>query len=388
LRASAVDYAKDTGQFYVQDIYEGPGLRGVERGAVKSIRVVALEFRAAGIHSNGNGGPAGGAVVSTPISIDNGSWDVKRVIGNVPVEQDGSAFFEVPARTPLYLQMLDEKGKVVQTMRSWSTLQPGELFSCIGCHENKNEAPLNKDGNNTVSKLALRSAPKKPVPLVADNRGFSFPLDVQPILNKNCVGCHKGEGEKLADGSDAPFSLLEKRYEPKPKERFNKAGRDFSEAYINLVQKGKPNEIVNWLNVQSIPPMIQPCTPNSPKTSNDFYTGSAKSKLITNLEAGHHDVKLSPREMEVLACWIDLAVPYCGSYTEANIWNDDQRAEYAYYLDKRTQMEVIEKQNIEKLIEFNKTSILPETSTFRTPDIGGIDAKNKYKKLFIEEIKK
>ncbi|MDR1480031.1 MAG: hypothetical protein LBJ00_13935 [Planctomycetaceae bacterium] len=389
LRASAVDYAKETGQFYVQDIYEGPGLKGVERGTVKSIRVVALEFRAAGIHSNGNGGPAGGAVVSTPIAIDNGSWDVKRVIGNVPVERDGSAFFEVPARTPLYLQMLDEKGKVVQTMRSWSTLQPGELFSCIGCHENKNETPFNKGGNNPLSKLALRSSPQKPVPLVASNRGFSFPLDVQPILNKNCVNCHKGDGQKLADGSDTPFSLLEKRYEPKVGERYNRAGRDFSEAYINLVQKGRPNAIVNWLNVQSIPPMIEPSTPTSPDKpgSVNHYTGSAKSKLITNLEAGHHDVKLSARDMEVLACWIDLAVPYCGSYTEANIWNDDQRAEYAYYLDKRTQMEEIEKQNIKKLLDFNKTSILPEASLFITPNIGGVDAKNNFKKSFVEAAK-
>ncbi|MDR2642084.1 MAG: hypothetical protein LBC74_04745 [Planctomycetaceae bacterium] len=387
LRASAVDYAKETGQYYVQDIYEGPGLKGVERGTIKSIRIVALEFRAAGIHSNGNGGPAGSAVVSTPISIDNGSWDVKRVIGNVPVEKDGSAFFEVPARTPLYFQMLDEKGKVVQTMRSWSTLQPGELFSCIGCHENKNETPFNKGGDTPVSKLALRSAPKKPVPLVASNRGFSFPLDVQPILDKNCIACHKGEGQKLADGSNAPFSLLGKRYEPKPKERFNRAGRDFSEAYINLVQKGRPNAIVNWMNVQSIPPMIKPSTPTSPAIASEYYTGSLKSKLISNLEAGHHDVKLSPKEIEILACWIDLAVPYCGSYTEANIWNDDQRAEYEYYLSKRNKMEEIEKNNLKKLLEFNKTSVLPEVSVFRTPDIGGINAKNNFKKAFIEEIK-
>ncbi|MDR1483325.1 MAG: hypothetical protein LBT09_00725 [Planctomycetaceae bacterium] len=388
LRASAVDYTKETGQYYVQDIYEGPGLKGVERGTVKSIRVVALEFRAAGIHSNGNNGVAGSAVVSTPVAIDNGTWDVKRVIGNVPVEKDGSAFFEVPARTPLYFQMLDAKGKVVQTMRSWSTLQPGELFSCIGCHENKNETAFVRGTVTPISKLALRRAPNKPVPLIASDRGFSFPLDVQPILNKNCVGCHKGEGHKLADGSAAPFSLQEKRYEPKPREGYNRGGRDFSEAYINLVKKGRPNAIVNWMNVQSIPPMILPSTPDSPMFSSNHYTGSTKSKLISNLESGHHDVKLSPREMEILACWIDLAVPYCGSYTEANIWNDDQRAEYAYYLNKRNRMEEFEKDNIKKLIEFNKTSILPETSVFRTPDVGGINAKNSFKKSFLEELKK
>ncbi|MDR2345964.1 MAG: hypothetical protein LBE18_07850 [Planctomycetaceae bacterium] len=389
LRASAVDYTKETGQYYVQDIYEGPGLKGVERGTVKAIRIVALEFRAAGIRpGNYNRGPGGSADISTPIAIDNGSWDVKRVIGNVPVEKDGSAYFEVPARTPVFFQMLDEKGKVIQTMRSWSTLQPGELFSCIGCHENKNETPFNKDRETPVSKLALRSAPKKPVPFIATDRGFSFTLDVQPILNKYCISCHNGEEQKLADGSSkTPFSLLEKPYEPKPKERFHRAGRNFSEAYINLVKNGRPNEIVNWLNVQSIPPMILPCTPDSPVSSSNHYTGSAKSKLISMLETGHNDVKLSPREIEILSCWIDLAVPYCGSYTESNTWNDDQKAEYAYYLNKRNRMENIDKENIKKLLEFKKTSILPDVSLFRTPDIGGINVKKDFKKSFLEKIK-
>ncbi|MDR2169472.1 MAG: hypothetical protein LBP59_04950 [Planctomycetaceae bacterium] len=387
LRASAVDYTKETGQYYVQDIYEGPGLKGVERGVVKSIRVVALEFRAAGVCGNNNRGVAGSADVSTPISIDNASWDVKRVIGNVPVEKDGSAFFEVPARTPLYFQMLDEKGKVVQTMRSWTTLQPGELFSCIGCHENKNETPYNRGGDTPVSKLALRKAPQKPVPLVAADRGFSFPLDVQPILSKNCAGCHKGAEQKLADGSNAPFSLLEKRYEPKPKERYNNAGRNFSEAYINLVKNGRPNEIVNWMNVQSIPPMLLPCTPTSPAVSNEYYTGSAKSKLISILEKGHNDVKLSPKEMEILACWIDLAAPYCGSYTEANVWNDNQKAEYAYYQNKRDKMENLEKENIKMLIKFHNNNVKPDPILFKTPDVGGINAKKTFKESFLEKLK-
>src|ERR1019366_10149280 len=106
--------------FYMQDIYASPGLAGVPRGTIRKLRVVALEFRAAGIGFNGNSGPAGGAMACTPISIGNGAWDVKTVLGEARVYEDGSALFTVPARTPVYFQALDERGCTVQTMRSWS----------------------------------------------------------------------------------------------------------------------------------------------------------------------------------------------------------------------------------------------------------------------------
>ena len=138
LRPSAVDYAATTGTYYVQDVYAGPGLEGVERGSIEWLRVVALEFRAAGIGDNRSDGPAGAALSSTPVSIGNGTWDVKVVLGDAKVYEDGSALFSVPAHTPVYFQAIDTRGYAAQTMRSWSTLQPGERFSCVGCHEPKN----------------------------------------------------------------------------------------------------------------------------------------------------------------------------------------------------------------------------------------------------------
>ena len=125
VRAALVDYRKTTGTCYVQDVYAGPGLAGVPRGTVKKLRVVAPGFRAAGVGGNGNGGPAGDALVSTPVGRRQRRWDSKIVLGEADVHDDGSAFFTVPARTPVYFQALDDKGHVVQTMRSWSTLPAG-----------------------------------------------------------------------------------------------------------------------------------------------------------------------------------------------------------------------------------------------------------------------
>jgi len=193
VRPSTVDYGKTTGAYYVRDVYVGAGLKGVPRGTVKRVRVVALDFRAAGVGSNRNGGPAGGALVSTPVAIDNGSWDVKTVLGSAPVHEDGSAMFRVPARTPVYLQLLDANGFVVQSMRSWSTLQPGEVFSCVGCHEGKNDA---SPATGHVSQ-ALRKGAVALDPFYGEARGFSFPRDIQPILDKHCIRCHNDRSAKL-----------------------------------------------------------------------------------------------------------------------------------------------------------------------------------------------
>ncbi|MDR2439429.1 MAG: hypothetical protein LBE12_08695 [Planctomycetaceae bacterium] len=382
LRASPVDYETTTGSYYVQDVYFGPGLEGVERGTVKELRVVALEFRPAGILSNKSHGPGGGAICSTPVAVDNGSWDVKRVLGTVPVEADGSAFFEVPARTPVFFQLLDARGEVVQSMRSWSTLQPGEMFSCVGCHEEKGTTRNNPQSRGGAMRtLALRKSPRKPVPLngVDGDTGFSFDRVIQPILDKHCVQCHTGiENEataKLVDNNKTPFSLLGNQFK---EQNFNMAGRRFSESYINLTRKGQPNEIVYWLNVQSVPTMLPP-----------YFAGSPKSKLLNmfgknaeshpKTEPYHKNVQLSDLERRQLALWIDLLVPFCGSYTEANSWNETQKAEFNYYLAKRNRMAEIEHENITKLVSWRNGELeLPKPEHFTQFESGGQNFKKQF----------
>ena len=330
-----MNYREKTGAYYIQDIYQGPGLEGIPRGTVKRLRVVEIRFRAAGIGQNGNRGPAGGALVSTPVAIDNGTWDVKVVRGHAKVHEDGSAFFKVPARTPLYFQAVDERGRVVQSMRSWSTLQPGETFSCVGCHEAKNSTP--RAGHGMTA--ALRAGPQELEPFYGPARGFSFIKEIQPILDRHCVSCH--DGEKPVDDTEKPlFSLLGRGNEDP------KAKRMWSDSYLYLTRRGEPNAIVNWLNVQSIPPMLPP-----------YYRGSVKSELPAMLEKGHEDTKLSREELEKIRCWIDLLVPFCGDYREANAWTAAEREKYDRFLQKREDMDKLDRDNIDKLIETDSGNV-------------------------------
>lgn len=390
IRSSQVDATKNSGRFYVHNVYEGPALAGIPKGTIKSLRVVSFDIRSARVGDNRNSGAAGTALISTPIAVNNGSWDVKRVLGNVPVEKDGSAFFEVPSQIPVYFQLLNDKDDVVQTMRSWSTLQPGEFFACIGCHEGKENTMVNLA---SATSIALSKRPTKPVPPytpppgMLQNAGFSFVRDVQPILDTHCVSCHTGR--KQADGSMAPFSLLgnEVVYVPpkpdkaKPGEKlpppptWTKSKRHFSESYMNLTNFGDRDNAryVHWLDVQSGPPMLPPYT-----------AGAFKSPLVQlfrnpERDANHKDVKLSDLESRILALWIDLLVPFCGDYREEGDWTPQEHAEYAYYEMKKEEMNKLVQANVKQKIEVELGRVpLPERGTLRHFTQGGPEVKARF----------
>jgi hypothetical protein len=294
-----------------------------------------LEYRAAGIGRTYNIGPGGGSLSSTPVGVGNTGWDVKVVLGDAVVYEDGSALFTVPARRPVYFQAIDANGHMVQTMRSWSTLQPGEIFSCVGCHENKNEAP-------SVSRqtLALKAGPQSLKPFYGSPRGFSFNEEIQPILDRHCISCHAGRETQA-------FSLLANQTAEK------ESKRKWSDSYLALTgarpiefsgagfyyRGNQDGELVNWINNMSVPTMLPP-----------YYKGAARSRLTTMLQQEHEGVKLSRQEMDKIACWIDLLVPYCGNYTEANAWSAEEVQKYEHFLKKRKRMEQIEHGNIKALI--------------------------------------
>ena len=202
------------------------------------------------------------------------------------MHEDGSAAFEVPARTPVYFQAIDAKGHVVQTMRSWPTLQPGETFNCVGCHEDKNEAP-------PIGKMsmAMKAGIKKLEPFYdISGQRFGFPKIIQPIFNAKCVSCHKD-----ANGIDLQATKV---WSQKEKKNWNQA---YLSLVLNHTKSKTANDInskhINWLSSQSQPSVIPAYT-----------AGSSKSGLLTMLEKGHRGVTMTREEMDKLAAWIDLVV--------------------------------------------------------------------------------
>ena len=208
-RVSTVNYADDSGIYYVANVYEGNAVKGVAKGSVKQLRVVELVYRSSSIGATfANGGYKGGTGDPfSPISTGTGSWDVKAVLGVVPVEEDGSALFRVPADTPVFFQLLDENGCVIQTMRSWSTLMPGETFSCVGCHESKNTAPITgsvtmamKKGVQDLQKESWMEGHEEYDnfdPYKDDAVGFSYTEMVQSVFDESCISCHSNIATSL-----------------------------------------------------------------------------------------------------------------------------------------------------------------------------------------------
>ncbi len=382
VKPSQVKPEEKYGTFIVQDIYYGPGLKGIPRGTIEKLRVIALEYRAAWIGTGPNAGEADVGYVQTPISMNNGAWDVKHVLGEVDIEKDGSCAFKVPARTPVYFQLLDKNGYCVQTMRSWSTLQGGETFSCLGCHEDKLETGMMEQSR--PAPLALKKAPQRlrpsfgiEHPLIArlekeealdsvqnyigvnashyslDSKapvqGFSFVQRIQPILDRHCIGCHTGDTKNPDKTKASALSLTGEIVEPdisdpryleswyfKRVEHENYNGiktplyidwkRDFTQSYFALTNIGKlkGSKWVQWLEVRSRAEMLPP-----------YHTGSAKSPLMKYLEPSHYNVRVSKNEKRTIACWIDLLIPFCGSYAEANRWDSKEKETWNYYFDKR-----------------------------------------------------
>jgi hypothetical protein len=338
---NSTNWSISTGVCSVMDvnITQPPLLKDIARGTIKRLRVVGIEYRS-GPTSGDAGmclGPGcinnGGATTPIPIAFPGASWDVKRIIGEAPVESDGSSSFYVPARTPVYFQLLDEKGHVVQTMRSWVTLMPGENNTCMGCHESKLTAtpPL------SYTPIAVTRGPVPLDSFYGSARGFSFTKEIQPILNTKCVSCHNASHPK---GLDLRGDLMEI---PRGTEGSG-SGRLATRGYLNLLQTTDWNyrgKYVWWPSAEESP-LLQP----------PYRTGSSRSPLISQLEAGHKDVKLTSEELRKICCWIDIGIPSSGDYIE-NLIRPSIEAKIAERMKERRNFDVWEKKNIDAYLNDN-----------------------------------
>lgn len=126
--------------------------------------------------------------------------NARMVLGTVPVEADGSAYFEAPVAKAIYFQALDEQGLAVQSMRSCTYVHPGEHLTCVGCHEEKWKA-----AGTRRAPLASRRQPSRIVPEPEGSLPFSYARLVKPILETRCVPCHR---EKEKGFRDADYRSL------------------------------------------------------------------------------------------------------------------------------------------------------------------------------------
>ncbi|MHC4179907.1 MAG: HzsA-related protein, partial [Planctomycetota bacterium] len=145
------DLAKDSAAVFLSDVYSGRNMAGVEPGAIKQLLVMEDLPKPANFHGGGSQ-PIGHGVTST----------IKRILGTVPVEPDGSACFEIPPMRSVYFALLDENGKSIKQMRSFVTLQPGEKLSCVGCHEPREQTP---DRRPRTGQMAMGREPSKIAPI-------------------------------------------------------------------------------------------------------------------------------------------------------------------------------------------------------------------------------
>lgn len=253
---------------FIQDIYEGEGLPGVPRGTVKQLRVLAYEYAYTKSPSD-----------HTAQGIQSG-WDIKRLLGTVPVEADGSVIFKVPANTPISLQPLDSEGRALQWMRSWFTAMPGEVVSCVGCHEDQNSMAMPK---------RVMASMKSPVAITTPEggvRSFTFDLEMQPILDRNCISCHNEKsGIDLRGGIKVASSPS------------NKGKLKISTSYVAFHP---------WVNRQGPEADIAVMRP--------YEYHASTSEVVKILKRGHHNVTLTDPEWRTLYNWIDFNAPYHGAF--------------------------------------------------------------------------
>ena len=222
----------------------------------------------------------------------DGPWDIKRVLGTVPVSEDGSAKFLVPANTPISLQPLDAEGKAMQLMRSWMTAMPGETIQCVGCHETQNSAPPSRQA------AALSQPPAKIKPWRGPVRGFSFSREVQPVMDKYCVSCHNGKpGADGAHICDLRGSVMLTNWSSvTPGNGGGHAGK-FSVGYDAVVR------YVRRPGIESDYHMLTPM---------EFHADT--TDLVQMLKAEHQGVRLDEEAWDRLITWIDLNCPYHGTW--------------------------------------------------------------------------
>ena len=291
----------EPGTFYNADVYEGTP--EILRGKAKYLRVIQLDYNtmtigkkyqdakntASGFHMHA--GPVVSAVVND---------GVKKVLGTVAIEADNSVYFEAPPCVPLHFQLLDEQHRTLHTMRSFTSVMPGENRGCVGCHESQVSSPT-----SSKRTLAISKPPAKIVPYaIGPNYSLGYERDIQPILDRYCGKCHQGDGKGRAK--------LDLTLRP------STDGGVFPEPYLTLAL-GKKRQLADFPSnceggiAGTILAENRPWRPGDYGTLPPMTALSFKSKLVDIAASGkHHDVKVDPLGLTKLILWVDTLCTYRG----------------------------------------------------------------------------
>jgi hypothetical protein len=267
-------YNESPGYFYVQNVYEGTHMDGVHPGSVKYFRVVESPEKRTFTKENwqGQGAQAPG--------MNWHSFENKRILGEAAVENDGSVYVEVPANKFVYFQLLDKDKKMIQSMRSGTMVQSGEVRGCIGCHEDRLSVPPAQ----TNRPKAMMKPPVSLVESAHQAPHFSYVQTVQPILDKHCISCHdfgsQNKSGLILAGDKNPF---------------------FNASYVDLYTKQ----------------FIRPIGAGPSRIQEAYSWGTHASRLTHVIDSIHHDVLLSREERETIYSWLDLNGVYYPFYESA-----------------------------------------------------------------------
>ncbi len=261
---SRIDLRKTTGRMVLTDVYRGRNMEGVPRGTIKELLV--LEDLPKGFSQHGLRGYRGLGLLT-----------LRRVLGTVPVESDGSASFEVPALRAVYFVALDEKGLAVKRMQSFTMTMPGETQGCVGCHEPRTATPVLDRGG---SLLALQRPPSRIAPVPGTPDVFDYRRDVQPIWDKHCVTCHNAEapaGRVVLTGDNNEW---------------------YTQSFYALFAYDQISHPGSWSENGNNPP---------------YGFGTGASPLMRKIDGSHHDVQLTREEYDTVRLWIESSAPFWGT---------------------------------------------------------------------------
>jgi hypothetical protein len=286
-RPDVIDLSKTTGTFFVADVYQGSGMENIPRGTIKTLRVIEAPPKRFWTYPLWEGD-----TLQRP-AMNFNNTNNKRILGDIPVEQDGSAFFEVPADRFVFFQALDANGMMVQSMRSGTSLRPGENTACFGCHENRYGTPVSIITKHT---LALQRPPSQLKDWYGQERNFSYRNEVQPVWDKYCISCHDF-------GKEAEKSL----------NLSGDLGLVFNLSYMELRRQTS----LRWYpDPLGTPPkeLIKPIDDGPPEVLPPYTWGAHRSRLIEFLRGKHYSVHLDKESFDRVVTWIDLNTPFYADY--------------------------------------------------------------------------